>query len=457
MKNKSFTQAASCLPLAILCNYASATDVLRMEGFGPISRAMGGTSMSYDVGNAGMMSNPATLSLAKPGSHLSIGADVVTTDITTRNQNTGETAHSHDESNNRGPYYAPELSYSYRGDRWAAGIGAFAQGGLGTEYGKDSFLSNGTSGSPTDLDNSSRLLVLNIPLAFSFDINDQLTIGASMDAMWVGMNIDMMFGANQVGSLIGAGRATGSLVPVLGSLPALDGAHIGFTKDQPLASGADAWVFGGRLGLLWKATDSTHVGVAYNFASKMNDLKGDATVTAVDRVAGQIPISGKIKVRDFQMPASLSVGVSHAITENWLITGDVSRVFWRDAMKDIKVSFVDNQGQDLNLKFPQNYKDQTIGAIGTSYKLGDWTLRAGYRQATKAAESSLLFATLPVTPTKHISTGFSYQLTESGHIDFAYDHALKETTYNSSLPNTAVPIKNTHSQDNFVLGYTYDF
>jgi len=77
MKNKSFTQAASCLPLAILCNYASATDVLRLEGFGPISRAMGGTSMSYDVGNAGMMSNPAVLSLAKPGSHLSIGADVV--------------------------------------------------------------------------------------------------------------------------------------------------------------------------------------------------------------------------------------------------------------------------------------------------------------------------------------------------------------------------------------------
>ncbi|WP_338743905.1 outer membrane protein transport protein [Pseudomonas sp. KK18] len=457
MNNKSLVCAASCLPLAVLCNYAAATDVLRMEGFGPVSRAMGGTAMSYDVGNAGMMSNPATLSLQSAGSHFSIGADVVTTDIKTRNQDTGETANSHDKSNNRGPYYAPELSYSYRADRWAVGIGAFAQGGLGTEYGKDSFLSNGVSGAPTGLDNSSRLLVLNIPLAFSFDINDQLTVGASVDAMWMGMNINMMFGANQVGSLIGSGRSTGSLVPVIGSLPALDGAHIGFSKDQPLASGADAWGIGGRIGLLWKATETTHVGVAYNFKSQMADLKGNATVTAVDRIAGQIPINGKIEVRDFQMPASLSIGVSHAITDRWLVTADVSRVFWRDAMKDIKVNFVDSQGQDLNLQFPQTYRDQTIGALGTSYRIGNWTLRAGYRQGTKAAQGSQLFATLPVTPTKHITTGFSYQVSASSRVDFAYDHALQETTYNSVLPNTAVPIKNTHSQDNFVLGYTYDF
>ena len=126
-------------------------------------------------------------------------------------------------------------------------------------------------------------------------------------------------------------------------------------------------------------------------------------------------------------------------------------------MKDIKVNFVDSQGQDLNLQFPQTYRDQTIGALGTSYRIGNWTLRAGYRQGTKAAQGSQLFATLPVTPTKHITTGFSYQVSASSRVDFAYDHALQETTYNSVLPNTAVPIKNTHSQDNFVLCYTYDF
>lgn len=457
MKKKLFAPAVSCIPLAVLCNHAFATDVMRMEGFGPISRSMGGTAMAHDIGNAGMMSNPASLSLMKPGNQLGIGLDIVTTDIVTENLRTGETAESQDEAKNRGPYYAPQISYSHRSGRWAVGMGAFAQGGLGTEYGDSSFLSEGVSGVPTGLEVNSRLLVLNIPFAVSFDVNDKLAIGGSLDAMWVGMNINMLFGANQVGAYIGDGRASGSLIPVLGGLPALDGAHIGFSRNQPLASGADAWGVGGRLGLLWKTTDTTHVGLAYNFKSRFDDLEGNATVTAVDSIVGQIPLSGKVTVNDFQMPASLSFGISHALTDRWLISTDVSRVFWKDVMKDISVSFYQTGGGDLHLQFPQDYKDQTIGAIGTSYRLDNWTLRAGYRQGSKAAESSLLFATLPVTPTKHVSVGFSYNITEHGHIDFAYDHALESTTDNRELPNSTVPIRNVHSQDNFVLGYTHNF
>ena len=457
MKKRSSVSAVTCFSLAILCNDAFATDIMRMEGFGPISRAMGGTAMAHDVGNAAMMSNPATLSLRNPGSQLSVGLDVVTTDITTRSLDNGATANSRSESKNRGPYYAPQLSYSYRAERWSAGIGAFAQGGLGTEYGDRSFLSNGVSGASTGLDINSRLLVLNIPLAFSLDVNDRLSIGGSVDAMWVGMNINMLFGANQVGSYIDAGRASGSLIPVLGGLPSLDGAHIGFSRNQPLASGADTWGVGGRLGLLWRATDATRLGLAYSFKSSLDDLEGDATVTAVDSIVGQIPLSGQVTVNDFEMPATLSVGISHNLSDRWLVSADVSRVFWKDVMKDISVSFYQTGGGDLHLQFPQNYDDQTIGAVGTSYKLNNWTLRAGYRQGSEAAESSLLFATLPVTPTKHVSMGFSYQITNSGSIDFAYDRALEKTTYNKSLPNTTVPIKNTHSQDNFVIGYTQQF
>ena len=44
---------------------AQATDVFRLEGFGAISRAMGGTAVAQDVGPAGMMTNPATLALMR--------------------------------------------------------------------------------------------------------------------------------------------------------------------------------------------------------------------------------------------------------------------------------------------------------------------------------------------------------------------------------------------------------
>ncbi|MNH39737.1 Outer membrane protein transport protein (OMPP1/FadL/TodX) [compost metagenome] len=83
-------------------------------------------------------------------------------------------------------------------------------------------------------------------------------------------------------------------------------------------------------------------------------------------------------------------------------------------------------------------------------------MRAGYRQATEAAQSDLLFAALPVTPRRHASAGVSYDL-GFGSVDLAYSHAFEESTTNRSQPNAPVPFRNTHSQDNFVLSYTHNF
>lgn len=449
-------RTTACLPLLVLCHCAYATDVFRLEGIGPVSRAMGGTAMAFDTGTASMMNNPATLALSEQGSRLSLGVDLIQPDISNKRLSDGDVSKSQDTSNNRGPYYAPQVAYTYRDARWALGVGAFAQGGLGTEYGRDSFLSAGASGQPTNLDSSSRLIVLNIPFAVSYALNDSLVLGASLDAMWMGMNLDMMFASPQVGSLMASGRATGSLLPVIGSLPALEGAHISFSKGRPVASGAEAWGYGARLGLLWKASPTTHLGMAYNFTSAMDDLKGDATVTAVDAIAGRIPLQGKISIRDFQMPASFTLGVAHTLNDRWLVTADVSRVFWKEVMQDIKVTFISDDAGDLYLSLPQDYKDQTIVSLGTRYQRGPWTFRAGYRQATQAARRELLFAALPVTPRRHASVGLSYHV-GPGAIDLAYAHAFEESTTNRSQPNAPVPFRNTHSQDNLTLSYTYGF
>ena len=58
---------------------AHATDVFRLEGYGAISRSMGGTAVAHDVGPAGMMTNPATLSLMSNGDQAMIGLDLITT------------------------------------------------------------------------------------------------------------------------------------------------------------------------------------------------------------------------------------------------------------------------------------------------------------------------------------------------------------------------------------------
>jgi long-chain fatty acid transport protein len=404
-----------------------------------------------------MMTNPATLSLMADGDQAMIGFDLVTTDITVRNKTTGESVSSDTHSNNRGPYLAPEAAFTKRIGAWSFGVGAFAQGGLGTEYGNSSFLSRATGGLATGLDNSSRLLVLNIPFAASYQVNDKLTVGGSLDAMWQGLNLDLLLGADQVVSLIGANRATGSLVGVLAGIPGLSGAHFSLTKDKFLNSGVDAWGYGGKLGMLYKLTPETTLGASYTFKSQMNDMEGGATLTAVT-TGGQIPLTGKIKIQDFQMPAHVDLGVSQRLTSQWTVAADVSRVFWKDVMKDIKVAFVADAGGDLNILLPQNYKDQTILSLGTAYEVSDsLTVRGGFRFATQALSSSTLFAVIPATPRKHLSAGLTYAITKQSKIDFAYSHAFKETMDNTSLPNTSAPIEVTHAQNNATINYRYSF
>lgn len=290
--------ATLAVAIAAAGGTAHATDVFRLEGFGAISRGMGGVATAHDVGAAGMMTNPATLSLMPADNTAQVGLDLVTTDIDVTNRSTGEHVHSGDHSQNRGPYYAPQAALTRRVGQWTFGLGAFAQGGLGTEYGRSSFLSRATGGIDTGLENSSRLLVLNIPLAASFRASEALTIGGSVDAVWQGLNLNLLLGADQVGSLIGASRVSGSLLPVLGGLPDLRGAHFSLTRNSPLASGVNAWGYTGRIGMTYALTPATRLGAAYTTRSRMSDMEGRATLTAIDGVAGQIPLGGKIRIRD---------------------------------------------------------------------------------------------------------------------------------------------------------------
>ncbi|KAB2968844.1 MAG: aromatic hydrocarbon degradation protein [Zoogloea sp.] len=455
MKIVSAAVALACLGGA---QTARATDVFRLEGFGAVSRAMGGVATAIDTGAAGMMTNPATLSLMKEGSEAMVGLDLVTTDIEVRNKATGESASSGNHSRNRGPYAAPEAAFTRRVGEWAFGVGAFAQGGLGTEYGRSSFLSRASGGLDTGLDNSSRLLVLNIPFAASFKATEKLSIGGSIDAMWQGLNLNLLLGADQVGSLIGAGRATGSLIPVLGGLPDLRGAHFSLTKNQPLASGVDAWGYTGRIGFVYQATDDTTLGAAYTSKSHLADMTGRATLTAIDGAAGQIPLAGKIRIQDFQMPATLNLGVSQRVTEKLLLAADLSQVYWKSVMKDIKVAFGADAGGDLQIRLPQDYKDQTILALGGAYQVSEQlTLRAGLRYATQALRASTLFAVIPATPKKHLSAGLGYAFSPASRLDFAWSHAFSDGMDNTSLPNTSAPMHVSHSQDNATLNYTYRF
>ena len=62
-------------PLTLLCTAALpalATNGMNMEGYGPVSTAMGGASQAMDHGTAAMAQNPATLGLMNDGSRFDL-------------------------------------------------------------------------------------------------------------------------------------------------------------------------------------------------------------------------------------------------------------------------------------------------------------------------------------------------------------------------------------------------
>ncbi len=56
-----------------------------------------------------MMVNPATMGLSDTAGELLIGIDVITTDISAKNLDTGETVSSDTRSPNRGPYVCASI------------------------------------------------------------------------------------------------------------------------------------------------------------------------------------------------------------------------------------------------------------------------------------------------------------------------------------------------------------
>lgn len=453
-------RVAVALCMAVWAGRSMATDVFNLEGFGPVSRAMGGSGVAYNVGPAAMMLNPATLGLMSDGRYVDLGLDIVTTDIKATNTATGETATSGNHGNNNGPYFAPETAFVYRHGRYAFGAGAFAEGGLGTQFGGSSFLSRTTTnGIDTGFDNFSRLLVLRIPFALSYDVTDKLTVGGSLDAVWTSLNLGMLLDASQIGTLAAQRRASGTLLPTLASVPGLSGGYINFSHNGIVGGGADAWGIGGKLGLTYRLTPDTVLGMAYNFKTHVGDLGGHATLSAVSSVAGNIPLSGEVTVHNFEMPAQFTAGISHRFNEHWSVSADYQRVFLASVMKDINVTFVQSgTGANLNLSLPQNYRDINVFAIGAEYRYNaSLAFRAGFHYAQEAIPNNTLFAVIPAIPTTSLTGGVSYAFGKNDQVDFALSYALQKTLTNASQPNTSVPIKVTHSQLNAAMAWQKRF
>ena len=449
---------------------AHATNGMDLEGYGPIATAMGGASIAYDNGTSAMMNNPATLGLMAEGSsRLDIAVGKLGPDVTS----TGPAAYGSPEADSDGTaYYMPAAGWAMKNGKMTYGVGLFAQGGMGTEYDDDTWMGGGTG-----QDARSEVSVGRFMVPFAYDVTQELTLAASADFVWGGMDMKMPmpifnpisgtatpgtfadfftdFGGSQI---MGEGTVTPGLATALGNAVAAgyDTVALNFSNSSDYTGEASATGYGFKLGALYKVNSNVTLGAMYQSETNLGDWKGDGEMVMYD-VDGANPaqtINGKVKIKDFQWPATYGVGAAYS-ADRWMVAGDIKVIQWSGVMKDFKLTFTPDgmSGESADLTMYQDWDDQTVFELGGAYKATDQlTLRAGVNIADNPIPNSYVNPLFPAIVEDHYTAGVGYAFNQQNDLNFSLTYAPEVKVTNS---NTGVEI--THSQLNWQLMYSYMF
>ena len=463
---------AAILPLLPLNTPAS--NGMNMEGYGPIAAAMGGASMAYDNGSAAMMNNPSTIGMMDEGDRLDVffgflGPDVEASTMGMKAKSDGTA------------YYMPALGFVRKRDGLAYGIGMYGQGGMGTEYDGTTFLGNPAAPAVmSNLENRTELSVGRVIAPISYDVNEKLVIGGSVDFVWAGLDLRMAMSGAQFADLTtpgmqNAGVASGSLVNAIGAfgMP-VNYAYFDFSNGSRFSGKARGYGGAAKLGVAYRVNKRLTLGASYHSETRLGDMETDEAKISVNLDNGGTPtpveLKGKIKVNDFQWPSTYAIGAAFQATDKLLLVGDIKRINWADTMQQFSMSFTADQsssndlsgsfgpgadfrGGTLDAALYQRWEDQTVYQIGGAYQVSKaLTLRAGYNYADNPVPDQYLNALFPAIVEEHYTAGFGDSFDPAQSIDFSLQ-VVPEVSFTN--PGNGVTSK--HSQTSFQFIYSYRF
>ena len=298
------------------------------------------------------------------------------------------------------------------------GIGVNAPFGLKTEY------DNGWIGRFQAL--KSEVKTVNINPAIAFKVNDQLSLGAGLSAMWAQATLTR---AINTGS-----AATESSVRIKG----------------------DDWGFGFNLGAIFQATPDTRFSVAYR--SKVDQhLKGQSSSPTIAALNTDV-------IANVVLPENFSVSAFSHIDNTWDLMGDITWTHW-SRFKELRIDFANPAVNDAVTT--ENWDNTMRYSVGVNYHYSDAIkLRAGLAYDEEAINDQFRTARIPGNDRKWLSLGAGWQVTPASKLDIGYSHLFISSAKIDD--NQTVPIVNppgngrlTGSYDGSVdilsMQYTHNF
>lgn len=296
-------------------------------------------------------------------------------------------------------FYMPAIGYVIKQGKLAYGAGIYGQGGMGTEY------ANG------DMAQVSVGRVI-FPLAYA--VSERFNVGGSVDIVWGGMDL--------VADLNGDGTK-----------------DINFKDDSDFTGEAKGYSLAAKLGFTYKLNDALTVGGVYQTASNLPDLK-----------------AGAYKVKGFDMPPTLALGLAWQASERLMVAADLKDVMWSSSMNTVTIY----RDGAVVAPFQQDWDDQIVLALGLSYQFSDaFTGRIGYNHGKNPIPDQFVNYLWPAIMEDHYTAGFGYAFNKQSEFNLALSYVPEVSVTGTGLPppngNGGMTID--HSQVNWQLMYSYKF
>lgn len=392
------------LGIAIPC---FADNGLSLIGTGAESVGMGGADVAVARDTTALSTNPAGLSQVRGWALDGFGAAALATDVA----HVDQFGNDKFVSNRVVPLVGGGFSKELEGTGLTLGIGLFAQAGAGNVY---NGLNTPFGGTDTL---RAQFGVVKFTPGIAWAVNDQFSVGASANVYYASF--------------------TQRVFPNISSFNPTNPAQSYFGTE---IKGASSVQVGAKLGALWKATPSLHLGVTYTPQTDLPFNNGILIANLSALGLGTVTYHS-VQLHGLALPEEIAVGAAWQATPQLLVALDVQEANYSRAIRTqtVSASNPDNPLAPLTLNngATLNWRNQTVIAAGIAYSTNDAArVYGGINYGRNPIPSDTLNPLLAAIGEWHLTGGFAYRLDERWNVSTAVEYLLpNRVTYdNPQLP-----------------------
>lgn len=264
-------------------------------------------------------------------------------------------------------------------EKLTVGLGTFSYFGLSEDYG-DTWAGRYYIQKAT-------LLGLTFMPAASFKVNDWLSIGGGLNAMYGYLN-----GQVAVNNVIG--------------------------PDGQMKIENHQWGFGGNAGIMIQPREGTRIGVNYLSQVDLN-FSAKPGFTGLGPGLSVLLANPPTLNMGMTVPQSVMVGIYQELNAKWALLADVG---WQNWSQFGEVAIGIDSATPKSLTAQLHLNDTWHGAIGAEYKASEqWKFTGGFAYDTSAVNDANRSVALPVGQAYRYGLGAFYKVSQSVDLGAAYE------------------------------------